>query len=71
MHDFPARHDRFALVRDHALRDLIERLDQAQDNLSHLAGKSRSRRSRQILEDAHDAIAEAAGYLLELREGQS
>jgi hypothetical protein len=64
----PQQHDRFAIVRDCELRDLIERLDRAQDNLSRLAGWSRNLTRIGKLEDAHNAVAEAAEYLLELRE---
>jgi hypothetical protein len=61
--------DRLVYVRDHALRDLIEWLDQARDNLSHLAARSRNPACIGTLEDAHNAIAEAAACLRQVRDG--
>jgi hypothetical protein len=70
-HDFPAQqHDRFAIVRDCELRDLIERLDRAQDKLSRLAGWSRSLARIGMIEDVNEAIAEAAACLRQVREGR-
>jgi len=48
--------DRFALVREHELRDLVERLDQAAADLVDYDN-----------EDIVDTIRKAATYLHELR----
>jgi hypothetical protein len=64
----PQQHDRFAIVRDCELRDLIERLDRARDSLNRLARWSRNLARIGMIEDVDAAIAQAAACLRQVRE---
>jgi hypothetical protein len=66
----PAQHDRFALVRDRELSDLIDGLQWAFDELNRGDAFRRGRLSNDRV--ATLAVIRAAlNYLLELRERQS
>jgi hypothetical protein len=73
MHDFPAQHDRFALVRDRELSDLVQMLDEAADILERPA-KNNRRRVTLHIGDAialFAAIEKAAAALRDLRLGSA
>jgi hypothetical protein len=69
MHDFPAQHDPFALVRDRELSDLIEGLQWAFDLLNRGDAFHRGRLSDKRVATL-SVINAAIAYLLELREGR-
>jgi hypothetical protein len=62
--------DRFVLVRDRQLRDLIEQLDVAWDDLADLERATRNRARAGMLDRAQSVIAQAVTFLLDLREGR-
>ena len=68
-HNLPAQHDRFALVRDRELSDLIDGLLRAFDELDRGNAFHRGRLSQRRVATL-SAINAAIVYLLELREGR-
>jgi hypothetical protein len=70
MHGFLARHDRFALVRDRELSDLIDGLQWAFDELNRGDAFYRGRLSDERVATL-TVINAAITYLLDLRERQS
>jgi hypothetical protein len=66
----PQQHDRFALARDRQLRDLIEGLDAAWDDLADLEKAASSMAHAGMLVGAQFAIAQTLTFLINLREGR-
>jgi hypothetical protein len=69
MQNLPAEHDRFALVRDRELSDLIDGLHWAFDELNRGEAFHRGRLSDERVATLN-VINAAVAYLVELREGR-